>query len=124
MKMTYDQFNDLIQFTRAHSRESDALYQHGIDLSKYDESWSRIVNVCFEALFTKDQQDTISWWLYDTPEGIEKDPEENLMWEFTDGPDGTKVSKEIPMKTVQDLYNYLASGSISPVTPIQINIEE
>ena len=87
----FKKFIEAIEYQSDISRE---LYKSKVDLIEYDEMFHKIISILGKKLFTEDGWDIIGYYLYEA-----KTKTAECMWEA----DGTNI----PMKTPDDLYNYL-----------------
>ena len=92
--MKKKRFKEFIALIEGQHKKSSKLYKLGVDLMEYDEGYHKIIYSLGRSLFTDFGWDAIENWLYERPE-------DNTPWCWE--ADGT----EIPMTTVDDLYNHL-----------------
>lgn len=101
--LSLEQLTEYINALRESWSQSQRIYRAGIDLANVGEVLSKPAGVLERALLNKAQRDELSWWLYDTPNGIESTPKKNSFTEIT----YTETGKKIQVHTIKLLHKYL-----------------
>jgi len=65
--MTFENFKTIIETLEEISVKSSSLYQLGVDLMDYSESYQKIINTFMVATFGETGADWIDWYLYERP---------------------------------------------------------
>jgi hypothetical protein len=94
-----DLFERYIAAKRAEWQLTGKLQALGICTIGFWDQIEEPENVLLEAVFNEAQRETLSWWLYESPNGIDGDPEKPHMWEI-DGP-------PIYLRNARELWEYL-----------------
>lgn len=95
--ITKNEFTDLVKRHIAWDKRIDEI-QTVLNCDIFDADWVDYTNSLFtktlKVLFSESAVDTITWWMYE-----HTNKEEDAMWDNT--------GKVIPMKTVEDLWNFV-----------------
>ena len=97
--MEFFRFQQYIDAMRELNRKEKALHVIGIDVGVLTDCYQDIASPLLHSLFTISQRDTLEWWLYDVPNGIEGNPNEVHMWKADDTP--------IPLLNEKQLYDFI-----------------
>ena len=65
--MSYEQFEKLIKNLEKCRERSHSLYQLGVDLMDYDETYQEIISTLMTYAFDVEGKDWIDWYLYEKP---------------------------------------------------------
>lgn len=97
--MKIHRFRQYIDALRELNRKEKALHDLGIDMEGFDGYYDDVIDPLLRSLFTREQRETLEWWLYDAPDGIECNPKTVHMWEKDETP--------IPLLNEEQLHAYL-----------------
>lgn len=98
--LTLEQFKKVIENINKNDDDIAKLEKLGINVIECGlvNNNNESQEILLSDIFGKEGCETIMWWLYDAPSS---DRGKDCMWDENKNP--------IPMKTVEDLYNYLIS---------------
>jgi hypothetical protein len=65
--MDFNQFKIIIESLEKLRERSHSLYQLGVDLMNYDETYHIVISTLIESCFTEDGKGWIDWYLYERP---------------------------------------------------------
>lgn len=108
--ITYEKFKDIIVKYIQFRKVEDQLYKMGIDIAEGPtyEITGYYFDWLWEAYFNEDGQDTISWWAFEYHDITEDfDNDGNYIGENKDPGMWDENDNVIPMKTIEDLWEYV-----------------
>ena len=82
--MTPELFFKYIQALRKLYVIEEGIRRLGINLETYTEVLCGAYTPLLNAVFSKEQINTIDWWLYEQPKGINGNPAGDFMWSMSD----------------------------------------
>jgi hypothetical protein len=63
--MNYEQFKSLIETTEKVRERSSAIYDLGLDLINFEDSYYKIINILMNSIFDEEGHGWIDWYLYE-----------------------------------------------------------
>jgi hypothetical protein len=72
--MEYKQFEQLIKDLEKCSERTSALYNLGMDLMDYNDTYHKIISFLILSIFNVEGKDWIDWYMYERPSFSGKEP--------------------------------------------------
>ena len=92
MKISKEEFIEIVYSLKEQSDKHKELYKFGIDLINYESNYEKCFSVLKKIVFNEKQLDLIDWWLYEDVEKVLFNKDETVFKNLS---------------TASDLYDYI-----------------
>lgn len=97
--MTFEAFQQAILLLKKDSERSHKLYKLGMDIFNVQDELHEVITILFKSHYSKEGEDMISWWLWESTE------------KFLYDKDGNKIND---LTKIEDLWKYIEEIRKSP----------